>query len=100
MTEQPIPGDDHGTGLSSDSTARQLAALALVRLCIRDEPAQLSVDLLTNDDGRVDLDVVQELVNLAANLAQALADSSGLDAESMLDELVQHVVNDRGHTQD
>ncbi|NDL60419.1 hypothetical protein [Phytoactinopolyspora mesophila] len=94
MTDHQSSGDDHGVDPSADATATQLAALALVRLCIRDEPASLSVDLLTEEDGTIDVGVVQELVNLSANLTYTLADVLDVGPEELLDGLVREVVND------
>ncbi|WP_166347669.1 hypothetical protein [Phytoactinopolyspora limicola] len=99
MTDHQPSGDDRGIERETDVTAAQLAALALVRLCIRDEPAQLSIDLLTNDHGGVDVHVVQELVFLTADLTRAVATTSGVDVEEMLDELVGYVVTEGGETE-
>ncbi|NDL60418.1 hypothetical protein [Phytoactinopolyspora mesophila] len=94
MTNQQPAGDDPGTERRTDATSAQLSALALVRLAIRDEPARLSVDLLTNDAGKYDVDVIHELVRLSATLTQALADVTGVEVEQMLDELISHVIHD------
>ncbi|WP_166347666.1 hypothetical protein [Phytoactinopolyspora limicola] len=98
MTDHQSSGDDRGIE-PADITATQLAALALVRLCIRDEPAHLSVDLLTDDDGSIDIGVIQELVNLAANLVHTLSDISGTESEEILDGLVRGAVSDAGGEQ-
>lgn len=92
MTDYQPAGDDHETDQAGNATNAQLAALALVRLCLRDEDAELSVDLLTNQNGTIDVDVIQELVFLSTGLVQALAELLGADPEEMLDEQVNHII--------
>jgi hypothetical protein len=102
MTDHQPTGDDPGdgdVGRSSDNAAVPLAALALVRLYMRKDPVDLSVDLLTDDDGGIDLDVIQELVHLSAELARALAALSDMEPEQLLDDLVREVVDDDGREQ-
>jgi hypothetical protein len=96
MTDQePSGGDERPT----DITARRLAALGLVRLWLRDDRAQFSMELLTDTDGHLDFMVVEELILLAAGLTHSLADASGVAPETMLDRLVRRVVEDSGRDQ-
>lgn len=93
MTDYQPTGDDRDTDQAGNATNAQLAALALVRLCLRDEDAKLSVDLLTNQHGAIDVDVIQELVFLSTGLVQALAELLGADPEGLLDEQVRHLIS-------
>lgn len=88
------PDGNNDTDPADGATEAQLAASALVRLCIRQEDARLSVDLLTDEADRLDVNVIQELVYLAAGLVQALAELLGVDPEALLDDHVRHIVGE------